>query len=204
VNGSLFGPERSRVAVAHYRLHSAAGTQGKTNHHKKDRLFEIVEEQRIPLSSSRGRRGRPGDVDVHRWRPQYQAFHIFGASAACRPGRHQLGPLLRRQRSPARLLRRVIATKNSSSHGRAGDDRGGNLGVFSPEEVGPMSVQVPNARSTSPSKTRPSGRGRQEIFSYFQGALPEWRAADQRLLRRAIPRTACASTTTQRDRHDVR
>ncbi len=65
VNGSLFGPERSRVAVAHYDYTVLAGTQGKTNHHKKDRLFEIVEEQRIPLVFfTEGGGGRPGDVDV--------------------------------------------------------------------------------------------------------------------------------------------
>ncbi|HTE35443.1 MAG TPA: biotin carboxylase N-terminal domain-containing protein, partial [Reyranella sp.] len=49
INGSLFGPDKSRVAVAHYDYTVLAGTQGKTNHHKKDRLFEIVEDQRIPL-----------------------------------------------------------------------------------------------------------------------------------------------------------
>src|SRR5262249_17464241 len=31
VNGSLFGPEKSRVAVAHYDYTVLAGTQGKTN-----------------------------------------------------------------------------------------------------------------------------------------------------------------------------
>ena len=31
VNGSLFGPERSRVAIAHYDYTVLAGTQGKTN-----------------------------------------------------------------------------------------------------------------------------------------------------------------------------
>ena len=51
-----------------------------------------------------------------------------------------------------------------------------------------MSVQVPNgivdivvedeAEAVAVAK---------KYLSYFQGALPEWRAADQRLLRRAIP-----------------
>jgi pyruvate/2-oxoglutarate dehydrogenase complex dihydrolipoamide acyltransferase (E2) component len=49
VNGSLFGPTSRASRVAHYDYTVLAGTQGKTNHHKKDRLFEIVEEQRIPL-----------------------------------------------------------------------------------------------------------------------------------------------------------
>ena len=109
VNGSLFGPEQSRVAVAHYDYTVLAGTQGKTNHHKKDRLFEIVEEQRMPLVFfTEGGGGRPGDVDVQSVAGlNTMAFHIFGRlSGVVAAGRHQLRPLLRRQRRAARLLRR--------------------------------------------------------------------------------------------------
>jgi acetyl-CoA carboxylase carboxyltransferase component len=68
VNGSLFGPEKSRVAIAHYDYTVLAGTQGKTNHHKKDRLFEIVEEQRLPLVFfTEGGGGRPGTSMFSRW-----------------------------------------------------------------------------------------------------------------------------------------
>jgi acetyl/propionyl-CoA carboxylase alpha subunit/acetyl-CoA carboxylase carboxyltransferase component len=192
VNGSLFGPERSRVAVAHYDYSVLAGTQGKTNHQKKDRLFEIVEEQRIPLVFfTEGGGGRPGDVDVQSVAGlNTMAFHIFGRLSGVSPlvginsGRCFAGN--------AALLGCcdvVIATKNSSiGMGGPAMIEGGNLGVFAPEEVGPMSVQVPNgtvdiavedeAEAVSVAK---------KYLSYFQGALPEWRAADQRLLRRAIP-----------------
>jgi acetyl/propionyl-CoA carboxylase alpha subunit/acetyl-CoA carboxylase carboxyltransferase component len=192
VNGSLFGPDRSRVAVAHYDYTVLAGTQGKTNHQKKDRLFEIVEEQRIPLVFfTEGGGGRPGDVDVQSVAGlNTMAFHIFGRLSGSSPlvginsGRCFAGN--------AALLGCcdvVIATKNSSiGMGGPAMIEGGNLGVFAPEEVGPMSVQVPNgtvdiavedeAEAVSVAK---------KYLSYFQGALPEWRAADQRLLRRAIP-----------------
>jgi acetyl/propionyl-CoA carboxylase alpha subunit/acetyl-CoA carboxylase carboxyltransferase component len=192
VNGSLFGRERSRIAVAHYDYTVLAGTQGKTNHQKKDRLFEIVEEQRIPLVFfTEGGGGRPGDVDVQSVAGlNTMAFHIFGRLSGSSPlvginsGRCFAGN--------AALLGCcdvVIATKNSSiGMGGPAMIEGGNLGVFAPEEVGPMSVQVPNgtvdiavedeAEAVSVAK---------KYLSYFQGALPEWRAADQRLLRRAIP-----------------
>ena len=66
--------------MAHYDYTVLAGTQGKTNHHKKDRLFEIVEEQRIPLVFfTEGGGGRPGDVDVQSVAGlNTMAFHIFG------------------------------------------------------------------------------------------------------------------------------
>ena len=54
----------SRVAVALYDYTVLAGTQGKTNHHKKDRLFEVAEEMGLPVVFfTEGGGGRPGDTD---------------------------------------------------------------------------------------------------------------------------------------------
>jgi acetyl/propionyl-CoA carboxylase alpha subunit/acetyl-CoA carboxylase beta subunit len=192
VNGSLFGPERSRVAVAHYDYTVLAGTQGKTNHHKKDRLFEIVEEQRIPLVFfTEGGGGRPGDVDVQSVAGlNTMAFHIFGRLSGVSPlvginsGRCFAGN--------AALLGCcdvVIATKNSSiGMGGPAMIEGGNLGVFAPEEVGPMSVHVPNGTVDIAVEDEAEAVAvAKKYLSYFQGAVPDWRASDQRLLRRAIP-----------------
>src|SRR5215831_16390469 len=192
VNGALFGPERSRVAVALYDYTVLAGTQGKTNHQKKDRLFEIVEEQRIPLVFfTEGGGGRPGDVDVQSVAGlNTMAFHIFGRLSGVSPlvginsGRCFAGN--------AALLGScdvVIATKNSSiGMGGPAMIEGGNLGVFAPEEVGPMSVQVPNGTvDIAVEDEAEAVAAARKYLSYFQGALPEWRSADQRLLRRAIP-----------------
>jgi len=65
---------------------------------------------------------------------------------------------------------------------------GGGLGVFRPEEVGPMSVQTRNGvvDIAVADESEAVGAARQYL-SYFQGAVAEWRCADQRLLRRAIP-----------------
>jgi acetyl/propionyl-CoA carboxylase alpha subunit/acetyl-CoA carboxylase carboxyltransferase component len=192
VNGSLFGPEKSRVAIAHYDYTVLAGTQGKTNHHKKDRLFEIVEEQRLPLVFfTEGGGGRPGDVDVQSVAGlNTMAFHIFGRLSGSSPlvginsGRCFAG-----NAAILGCCDVVIATKNSSiGMGGPAMIEGGNLGVFAPEEVGPMSVQVPNGMVDIAVEDEAEAVAvAKKYLSYFQGALPEWRAADQRLLRRAIP-----------------
>ena len=192
VNGSLFGPDKSRVAVAHYDYTVLAGTQGKTNHHKKDRLFEIVEEQRIPLVFfTEGGGGRPGDVDVQSVAGlNTMAFHIFGRLSGVSPlvginsGRCFAG-----NAAILGCCDVVIATRNSSiGMGGPAMIEGGNLGVFSPEEVGPMSVQVPNGTVDIAVEDEAEAVAvAKKYLSYFQGALPDWSAADQRLLRRAIP-----------------
>jgi acetyl/propionyl-CoA carboxylase alpha subunit/acetyl-CoA carboxylase carboxyltransferase component len=192
VNSSLFGPDKSRVAVAHYDYTVLAGTQGKTNHHKKDRLFEIVEEQRIPLVFfTEGGGGRPGDVDVQSVAGlNTMAFHIFGRLSGVAPlvginsGRCFAG-----NAAILGCCDVVIATKNSSiGMGGPAMIEGGNLGVYAPEEVGPMSVQVPNGTVDIAVEDEAEAVAvARKYLSYFQGALPDWRAADQRLLRRAIP-----------------
>ena len=192
VNGALFGPERSRVGIAHYDYTVLAGTQGKTNHQKKDRLFELVEQQRIPLVVfTEGGGGRPGDVDVQSVAGlNTMAFHIFGRLSGLVPlvginsGRCFAGN--------AALLGCcdvVIATRNSSiGMGGPAMIEGGNLGVFAPEEVGPMSVQVPNGTVDIAVEDEIEAVDvARKYLSYFQGSLAEWKAADQRLLRRAIP-----------------
>ncbi len=83
----------------------------------------------------------------------------------------------------------IIATKNASiGMGGPAMIEGGGLGVYHPAEVGPVSFQSPNgvidilvedeAEATSAA---------QKYLSYFQGAQADWKAPDQRLLRRAIP-----------------
>ncbi len=86
-----------------------AGTQGQQNHRKKDRLFELVERLRLPVVLfAEGGGGRPGDTDYAVITGlDTQAFALFGAAERPGPaGRGGLGMLLRRQRRPARVLRR--------------------------------------------------------------------------------------------------
>jgi acetyl-CoA carboxylase carboxyltransferase component len=65
---------------------------------------------------------------------------------------------------------------------------GGGLGVFHPDEVGPVSVQAPNGVIDVVVKDEAEAVAvAKKYLGYFQGALPKWDCADQRLLRRAIP-----------------
>lgn len=83
----------------------------------------------------------------------------------------------------------IIATENSSiGIGGPAMIEGGGLGVFSPEEVGPLSVQVPNGVVDIAVKDEEAAvEATMRYLSYFQGSLPNWKTPDQRLLRHVIP-----------------
>src|SRR5216683_3483807 len=65
---------------------------------------------------------------------------------------------------------------------------GGGLGIFRPEEVGPMEVQVANGVVDIPVADEAEAvQVARKYLSYFQGTLRDWVCADQRLLRGIIP-----------------
>ncbi len=65
VNAGDFGVDACRCAVFAYDYTVLAGTQGHTNHKKKDRLFELAEQWETPaVFFTEGGGGRPGDVDT--------------------------------------------------------------------------------------------------------------------------------------------
>jgi acetyl-CoA carboxylase carboxyltransferase component len=65
---------------------------------------------------------------------------------------------------------------------------GGGLGIFRPEEVGPMDVQVPNGVvDIAVADEAEAVAAAKQYLSYFQGAVSDWAAPDQRLLRAIIP-----------------
>ncbi len=192
VNAGVFGPDRARTAVLGYDYTVLAGTQGKKNHYKKDRMFEVAEQYRLPLVFfTEGGGGRPGDTDSQSVAGlNTRAFGLFGKLSGLVPlvginsGRCFAGN--------AALLGCcdvVIATANSSiGMGGPAMIEGGGLGVFSPEEVGPMSVQVANGVVDIAVEDEAEAVAvAKQYLSYFQGTLKEWSAPDQRLLRRAIP-----------------
>jgi hypothetical protein len=73
----------------------------------------------------------------------------------------------------------------------------GGLGIYTPEEVGPMSVQVPNGVVDILVKDEDEVAVdvARKYLSCFQGPLASWEAHDQRRLRHIGRKTACASTT---------
>jgi len=192
VNGVLFGDEKSRCAIVSYDYMVLAGTQGYQNHRKKDRIFEVAAKSRLPLVLfSEGGGGRPGDTDSTGVAGQdVLAFHLFARLSGLVPlvgvnaGRCFAGNAV--------LLGccDVIIAKENSSIGMGGPAmiEGGGLGVFAPEEVGPMNVQVPNGVVDIPVKDEVEAvQVAKKYLSYFQGKIDKWECDDQRLLRGIIP-----------------
>src|SRR3989475_9155345 len=178
---------RSRSVVMAYDYTVLAGPQGVQNHRKKDRLFELAADWRLPVVFfTEGGGGRPGDTDgVGVAGLDCMAFHYFGRLSGLVPlvgvnsGRCFAGN--------AALLGCcdvVIATKGSNiGMGGPAMIEGGGLGIFRPEEVGPMEVQVPNGVVDIPvSDEAAAVRAAKQYLSYFQGAVSAWKCADQRLL----------------------
>ncbi|HEX2890820.1 biotin carboxylase N-terminal domain-containing protein, partial [Vineibacter terrae] len=79
VNGALFPHKDSRVAVVAYDYTVMAGTQGKKGHEKKDRMFKLAEQWRLPLVMlAEGGGGRGSDTDtVSVGSLQLDTFHRF-------------------------------------------------------------------------------------------------------------------------------
>ena len=65
---------------------------------------------------------------------------------------------------------------------------GGGLGVFRPEEVGPLREQTSNGVvDVAVADEAAAVRVAKQYLGYFQGARSDWQCADQRLLRGIIP-----------------
>jgi acetyl/propionyl-CoA carboxylase alpha subunit/acetyl-CoA carboxylase carboxyltransferase component len=192
VNGELFEGSHAQCAVLSYDYTVLAGTQGLLNHRKKDRMFELAEAWRLPVVFfTEGGGGRPGDTDGTGVAGlDCMAFHLFGRLSGLVPlvginsGRCFAGN--------AALLGCcdvVIATEGSNiGMGGPAMIEGGGLGIFRPEEVGPMDVQVPNGVvDIAVADEAEAVRVAKQYLSYFQGPIDGWECADQRLLRGIIP-----------------
>jgi acetyl-CoA carboxylase carboxyltransferase component len=136
------------TAVMAYDYTVLAGTQGYQNHRKKDRLIDVIERQRLPVVFfAEGGGGRPGDTDSPGVSGlDTEAFHLWGRLSGLVPrvgittGRCFAGNAAILGCSDV-----VIATRGSNiGMGGPAMIEGGGLGVFAPEDVGPVDVQVAN------------------------------------------------------------
>ena len=188
VNGDQFGDDAARVAVMAYDFTVLAGTQGAYNHKKMDRMIELAKRWRLPtIFFCEGGGGRPGDTEGGGFT---RGFEYWAQMSAVAPmigivsGRCFAG-----NAAVAGVCDVIIATKDTTiGMGGPAMIEGGGLGVYRPEEVGPVSVQEPNgvidivvedeAEAVAVAK---------QYLSYFQGPLKDWTAPDQRRLRSVIP-----------------
>jgi acetyl-CoA carboxylase carboxyltransferase component len=192
VNAELFGTRRGRVAVAAYDYTVLAGTQGHTNHLKKDRLFELAARSRLPVVVyAEGGGGRPGDTDVvgASWL-HVPAFHLFARLSGLVPTVAVVnGRCFAGNAALAGCADVVIATRDSNL-GMAGPAmiEGGGLGTFAPEDIGPIDVQRANGVvDVVVDDEAAAAEVARRYLSYFQGPVDGWTCADQDALRDAVP-----------------
>jgi acetyl-CoA carboxylase carboxyltransferase component len=180
------------AVVMSYDYTVLAGTQGLQNHRKKDRLFELAERLRLPvILFAEGGGGRPGDTDGSGISGlDCMAFALFASLSGLVPlvgiasGRCFAGN--------AALLGccDVVIATTGSNIGMGGPAmiEGGGLGVFPPEAVGPMDVQVPNGVVDIPVADEAEAVAvARRYLSYFHGRAEGWECADQALLRDLVP-----------------
>jgi acetyl-CoA carboxylase carboxyltransferase component len=192
VNGELFSAERARTMIMSYDYMVLAGTQGMKNHAKKDRLFEIAEQYRLPtVLFAEGGGGRPGDTDgsgvagLDCW-----AFTYFARLSGLVPivgittGRCFAGNAVLLACCDV-----IIATEGSNiGIGGPAMIEGGGLGIFKPDEVGPMDVQVSNGVVDIAVKDEAEAVvAARKYLAYFQGPIETWEAPDARKLRFIVP-----------------
>jgi len=194
INGRLFDRSKTRCLVIGYDYTVLAGTQGWFNHKKKDRMLELAYKQKLPtILFAEGGGGRSGEIDMaevmvagleimsfsHYARLSGLVPVIGIVSGYCFAGN-------------AALLGQsdvIIATKDANI-GMAGPAmiEGGGLGEFTPEAIGPISVQSPNGVvDIVVENDAEAVRTAKQYLSYFQGSLPDWAYADQDQLRELIP-----------------
>ncbi|CAM3342096.1 carboxyl transferase domain-containing protein [Kibdelosporangium persicum] len=182
---------RESVVVA-YDATVLAGTQGFYNHAKKDRMFELAARRELPVVLfAEGGGGRPGDTDVPLVAMlEAPAFSLFARLSGLVPlvgvvaGRCFAGN--------AALLGccDVIIGTAGATIGMGGPAmiEGGGLGVVAPEDVGPMSVQVPNGVvDIAVADEAEAVQVAKKYLSYFSGPAGDWSTMDQERLRNAVP-----------------
>jgi acetyl-CoA carboxylase carboxyltransferase component len=194
VNGSSFTAEKVSCMVMAYDYTVLAGTQGYFNHKKMDRMLKLAFEQSLPLVLfAEGGGGRPGDVDAIGVMTAGLDLSTFGEFAKL-SGRVPLvgvvsGPCFAGNAALLGCCDVIIATRNSNI-GMGGPVmiEGGGLGIFKPEEIGPIDVQSANGVvDIEVADDVEAVAAARKYLSYFQGATAKWEAADQIRLRDLIP-----------------
>ncbi len=192
VNRELFPDGDTRCIALSYDYTVLAGTQGQQNHRKKDRLFELARQYRLPVVLfAEGGGGRPGDTDALGVSGlDCMAFRLFGELSGLVPlvgiaaGRCFAGN--------AALLGccDVVIAVRGCNIGMGGPAmiEGGGLGSHRPEEIGPFEVQLRNGVVDLPAEDEAEAvRLARQYLGYFQGRLCDFEAPDPLALREVVP-----------------
>ena len=192
VNGDLFDARRAQTMFISYDDTVFAGTQGVRGHDKTDRMVELANDLSLPLIfHAEGAGGRSGDTEaIPSMHPAVRTFEkmaqlsgtvpMIGVTAGwCYAGNAAI----------LGLTDIIIATEDSLiAMGGPSTIEGGGLGVFLPEEVGPISDTAPAGTVDIVVKDQDEAiAASKQCLSYFQGSIEHWEAEDQRLLRNLVP-----------------
>ncbi len=190
INGDQFSEEAARAAVAAYDYTVMAGTQGRNGHRKQDRFYELCADLQIPLVLfAEGGGGRGSDSDTVGG-SETDTFYRFAALSGGAPlvgiasGRCFAGNAVLLGCCDV-----IIATRNANI-GMAGPAmiEGGGLGIYRPEDIGPMSVQTASGVvDIAVEDESEAVWAAKQYLSYFQGRFAEWTSPDQRKLRHIVP-----------------
>ncbi|ORW04285.1 acetyl-CoA carboxylase family protein [Mycobacterium kyorinense] len=180
------------AAVLSYDYTVLAGTQGMRNHAKTDRVFDLAARKHIPLVLfAEGGGGRPGDTDVAGVAGlDVPTFRALGALS----GRVPLvsivsGRCFAGNAALAGTCDVIIATPDANiGMGGPAMIEGGGLGVYRPEDIGPIDVQRRNGVVGLAARDEAHAVAlAKQYLSYFQGRLDDWQAPDPRLARHVVP-----------------
>ncbi|BEJ16380.1 hypothetical protein CspHIS471_0509850 [Cutaneotrichosporon sp. HIS471] len=193
-----------RTAICMYDYGVLAGTQGYFHHQKLDRLFSSVLASPAPLVLyAEGGGGRPGDVDLIYQKvaglhgPSFTLLAHINARGIPIIGVGN-GYLFAGNAALLGTSDFIIATSNKgTSIGMGGPAmiEGGGLGVFAPEDVGPISSHLENGNVDIVVKDEEEATNvAKALLGFFQARPPApprsddfyW-TRDPRLFRHAIP-----------------
>jgi acetyl/propionyl-CoA carboxylase alpha subunit len=191
INGDLFDDPQARAVVMAYDYTVFAGTQGARNHAKTDRMIGVAQDGRMPVVLfAEGGGGRPGDTETSGDSGGVPTFGRFAQLSGLVPligitsGRCFAG-----NASLLGCCDVVIATANSNiGMGGPAMVEGGGLGVFKPEDIGPMHVQLANGVvDIGVADEAEAVRVARKYLCYFQGRVTSFTAHDQRTMRHIVP-----------------
>ena len=218
INGELFGKDRARCVVMSYDYTVLAGTQGAINHPKTDRMLELAEQWRIPMvlfaeggggrAGTGGRRDRaPATQSAVPAKPAAPTKPVQRFDAPSRPldtptfaSMGRLSGLVPMVGITSRYCFAgnasllgccdvIIATRNANiGMGGPALIEGGGLGVFRPEEIGPLEVQTASGVvDVAVEDEAEAVAVAKQYLSYFQGRIAQFDCVDQRHLRNIVP-----------------
>ena len=191
INAGLFGEEAARACIISHDYTVMAGTGSTRTGDKLKRMIDLCHRFTLPLVFfAEGGGGRSGDdstpgvafdSDVH---TQFCKLSGLVPLVGVTNGRCFAANTV------ALAACDVIIATEGSTIGMGGPAmvEGGRLGIYTPEEIGPMSFQVPNGVVDILVKDEEEAvEVAKTYLSYFQGPIATWEAHDQRRLRHVVP-----------------